>query len=130
VLTPAASPLIKVPDPVPFRIGAGHGALGMVDLAPCRTEGLPTGYLKMRVTFRRDGRIVHAAVESPDPPPQEALECVADLLQDARVPAFDGRDASLTRSFFVEPGPEPEDTVVRRGHPQAGKGLSRLQIAH
>lgn len=130
-LTPASSPLVRVPDPVPFRIGAGHGALGTVDLAPCRSVGLQAGYLRMRVTFRRDGRIVHAAVESPEPPPQGALECIADVLQDARVPAFDGRDASLSRSFFVEPGAESEDTIVRKGHPQAGKGLSRLgQTAH
>jgi hypothetical protein len=125
-LVPASSPLTKVPDPVPFRIGAGHGALGALDLAPCRAEGLQAGYLRMRVTFRRDGRIVHAAVESPEPPPQEALECIADQLQGAKVPAFDGRDASLSRSFFVEPGAEPEDTVVRSGHPRAGESLSRL----
>jgi hypothetical protein len=115
----AASPRDRPPpDPIPFRIGAAHGALGGVDLAPCRELGLPPGYLRMRVTFRRDGRVVHAAVESPTPPPQAALDCVARQLEDAEVPAFDGRDAALSRRYFVEPGaetPEPEDTIVRKG---------------
>jgi hypothetical protein len=131
----AASPLDRPPpDPVPFRIGAGHGALGRIDLGPCREEGLPSGYLRMRVTFRRDGRVVHAVVESPAPPPQEALDCVAQQLQGAAVPVFDGRDASLTRRFFVEPGAtdvEPGDTIVRKGaapprhEASDGSGLSQ-----
>jgi hypothetical protein len=115
----AASPRDRPPpDPIPFRIGAAHGALGLIDLGPCREQGLPSGYLRMRVTFRRDGRIVHAAVESPTPPPQAALDCIAEQLESAAVPAFDGRDAALSRRYFVEPGvapPEPEDTVVRKG---------------
>lgn len=118
---PPASPRDRiVPDPVPFRIGAGHGALGSVDLAPCREQGLQSGYLKMRVTFHRDGRVAHAVVESPAPPPEEALDCVAEQLQAATVPVFDGRDASLTKRFFVEPGAnvlEPGDTVVRKKAP-------------
>jgi hypothetical protein len=117
----AASPLDRPPpDPVPFRIGAGHGALGRIDLAPCRAKGLPSGYLRMRVTFRRDGRVVHAVVESPAPPPQEALDCVAEQLHVAEVPVFDGRDAALTRRFFVEPGApeaEPDDVIVRKSQP-------------
>jgi len=131
----AASPRDRPPpDPIPFRIGAGHGALGMIDLAPCRAEGLPSGYLAMRVTFHRDGRVAHAVVEGPVPPPEEALDCVAEQIQGATVPVFDGRDASLTRRFFVEPGdnePEPGDTVVQKGGKPArrktldGAGLSR-----
>jgi hypothetical protein len=105
------------PDPVPFRIGAGHGALGLVDLAPCREVGLEPGYVHLRVTFHRSGRIVAAVVESPAPPPSEALDCVAQQLEDATVPAFDGRDASMSKSVFVEPGPEPLDIEVRKGKP-------------
>jgi hypothetical protein len=115
----AASPRDRVlPDPVPFRIGAGHGALGMIDLAPCRAAGLPSGYLAMRVTFHRDGRVAHAVVEGPVAPPEEALDCVAEQVQGAEVPVFDGRDASLTKRFFVEAGEgtlEPGDTVVQKG---------------
>lgn len=123
----AASPRDRPrPDPIPFRIGAGHGTLGRIDLAPCREQGLPGGYLRMRVTFRHDGRVAHAVVEGPVPPPEEALDCVAQQIEDATVPRFDGRDASLTKRFFVEPGPAegpPEDTVVRKGTPSRRKAL-------
>ena len=110
------------PDPVPFRIGAGHGALGHVDLGPCRELGLPAGYVRMHVSFRRDGHVSHATVESPTPPPQEALDCVGEQLEGALVPRFDGRDATLSKSLFVEPGSpddelQPGDTVVRKDRP-------------
>jgi hypothetical protein len=123
----AASPRDHLrPDPVPFRIGAGHGALGSIDLAPCRAQGLPPGYLRIRVTFRHDGRVAHAVVEGPTPPPQEALDCLAEQLDEASVPVFDGRDASLSRRFFVEPGgteAQPEDTVVQKGKPPGHKAV-------
>ena len=89
------------PDPVPFRLGAGHGTLGTVDLAPCRERGLPPGYMRMRVTFRPNGHIVRAAVESEVPPPQEALTCVGEQLEVAGVPPFDGQDFTLSRIVYV-----------------------------
>jgi hypothetical protein len=89
------------PDPVPFRLGAGHGTLGLVDLRPCVERGLPPGYLRMRVTFRPNGHVVRAAVESDDPPPREALTCVGQQLELAAVPAFDGQDFTLSRIFYV-----------------------------
>lgn len=103
------------PDPIPFRIGAGHGALGMVDLEPCRQAGLDPGYVHLRVTFHRNGRVVHAVVESPTPPPPAALDCVGEQLQAAAVPSFDGRDATLSKSIFVEPGAASQDVIVREG---------------
>jgi hypothetical protein len=126
-----ASALDRVmPDPVPFRLGAGHGALGHVDLEPCHALGLPAGYVKMRVTFRRDGHVSHAVVESPTPPPAAALDCVAEQLEGALVPRFDGRDATLSRSLFVESGGsdddlQPGDTVVHKdGVPGRRKSAS------
>jgi len=89
------------PDPVPFRLGAGRGALGLIDLTPCREDGLPPGYVHMRVTFRHSGRVVHAAVESVAAPPPEALECIGEQLEVALVPVFDGGDVTLSRSYFV-----------------------------
>jgi hypothetical protein len=97
---PAPRPLIP-PDPVLFRLGAGYGALGQVDFAPCRDEGLGKGYLHMRVTFRHSGHVVRAIVERPAPPPDEALHCIATQLQLAMVPVFDGDDVTLSRSYFV-----------------------------
>jgi hypothetical protein len=99
-VTPATRPLIP-PDPVLFRIGAGYGALGQVDFAPCREQGLDKGYLHVRVTFRHSGRVVHAIVERPAPPPDEALHCIAEQLQLAMVPIFDGDDVTLSKSYFV-----------------------------
>jgi hypothetical protein len=98
---PASPKDRPAPDPVPFRLGAGRGALGRVDLGACREQGLPVGYLHVRVTFRRTGRVVHAAVESPEAPPPEALSCVGEQLEAALVPAFDGGDVTLSKSYFV-----------------------------
>lgn len=95
------APRFYPPDPVLFRIGAGYGALGQIDFAPCRDQGLEKGYLHMRVTFRHSGRIVHASVERPAPPPDEALQCIAQQLQATMVPSFDGDDVTLSKSYFV-----------------------------
>jgi len=89
------------PDPVPFRIGAGHGALGNVDLGPCHDRGLPSGYLRLRVTFRPSGHVSRVAVESEDQPPPDALACVGEQLEAPKVPVFDGDDVRLSRIFFV-----------------------------
>jgi hypothetical protein len=89
------------PDPVLFRLGAGYGVLGHIDLAPCRAQGLQTGYLHMRVTFRHSGRVIRAAVESLVPPPPEALACIGEQLELAMVPVFEGGDVTLAKSFFI-----------------------------
>jgi hypothetical protein len=89
------------PDPVFFRLGAGYGALGEVDLASCRQQGLPPGYLHMRVTFRHSGRVVRAAVESSVAPPREALACIGEQLEMAMVPVFEGGDVTLSKGFFI-----------------------------
>jgi hypothetical protein len=94
------------PEPVLFRLGAGLGALGHVNLDPCRFRGLPSGYLHLRVTFRHGGRVVRAAVETANEPPADALVCVSERLADAEVPGFDGGDVTLSRSFYVPSPPE------------------------
>ncbi len=101
--TPPAAPRSDRPPPdlVLFSLGAGHGALGRIDLGPCKEQGLQAGYLHMRVTFRRSGRIVRAAVESLAEPPSEALACISEQLEVAMVPVFDGDDVTLSRTFFV-----------------------------
>jgi hypothetical protein len=98
---PAAAPVRHGPDPVFFRMGAGYGALGRVDLSPCRNEGLPAGYLRLHVTFHVSGRVVRAAVESATTPPSEALSCISEQLELAMVPAFEGGEVTLSKSFFV-----------------------------
>jgi len=88
-------------EPALFHLGAGYGALGGLDLASCRERGLQAGYLRMRVTFRSSGHIVHAAVQSSMAPPPEALMCIGEQLEVAMVPTFEGDDVTLSKSFFV-----------------------------
>jgi hypothetical protein len=101
VVETAPQPLFGRSEPVLFRLGAGYGALGQVDFAPCREQGLDKGYLHMRVTFRHSGRVVHAIVERTAPPPEEAMHCIAEQLQAAAVPTFDGEDVTLSKSYYV-----------------------------
>jgi hypothetical protein len=96
------APVIK-PDPVRFRIGAGYGALARVDFAQCRERGLQAGYLRLRATFTRVGYVARASVASNSLPPPAALDCIADQLRQTGVPSFDGDDARLTKTYFVEP---------------------------
>jgi len=90
-----------------FALGAGYGALGKIDLSPCRDEGLPSGYWHVRVTFGPSGRIVHAAVESPVAPSREALACIGDKLTGPTVPRFDGHGVTLSKSIFVAAAADP-----------------------
>jgi len=101
VVEPSTPPAQPTRDPVLFRLGAGYGALGRVDLAACRDRGLQAGYLHVQVTFRDTGRVVRAAVESPVAPPPEALTCIGQRLKVALVPVYEGGEVTLSRSFFV-----------------------------
>jgi hypothetical protein len=89
-------------DPIFFHLGAGYGALGQVDLESCRDHGLARGYIRVRVTFRTDGRVARAALQSDVLPPPEALTCIGERLETALVPAFEGGDFTLSKSFFVD----------------------------
>jgi hypothetical protein len=102
------------PDPVFFRLGAGYGALGHIDLEPCRDYGLASGYLRMRVTFRHSGAVAHATVESEAQPSPEVLACIGERLQDAMVPGFDGSNVTLSKSFFVTPDGRGPAVLVQR----------------
>jgi|HubBroStandDraft_1064217.scaffolds.fasta_scaffold03588_10 hypothetical protein len=96
-------------DPVFFHLGAGYGAIGQVDLAPCHNRGLDTGYVRVRVTFGGAGTVVGATVESLTQPSPEALACIAERVEGASVPTFQGGDVTLSKSIFVAPagqGPE------------------------
>jgi hypothetical protein len=103
-VVPSAPPPARHPsDTALFRLGAGYGALGRVDLVACRNQGLQTGYLHVRVTFRDNGRVVRAALESRVAPPPDALACISEQLKLAMVPIFEGGDVTLSKSFFIEP---------------------------
>lgn len=92
---------VRQAEPVLFRLGAGLGALGHIDLEPCREEGLPPGYVHMHLTFAHTGRVVKAAVETPVAPPAEALACIGEQVEATLVPGFDGGNVMLSKSFYV-----------------------------
>jgi len=98
---PTFAALTRPRDFVPFRIGAGYGALGQVDFSGCLGRGLPVGYLRLRATFNRLGSVVRASVETRDEPTPAALDCIAEELRQTEVPAFDGDDVRLSRTYFV-----------------------------
>jgi hypothetical protein len=97
------APVPVAPDPIRFQIGAGYGALSRVDLTGCREYGLQSGYVRVRATFTHVGYVVRADVASVTAPPPAALDCIADQLRRTGVPAFDGQQAKLSKTYFVEP---------------------------
>jgi hypothetical protein len=102
------------PDPVFFALGAGHGALGQVDVDGCGERGIPPGYLRMRVTFRPSGHISRAVVMTESPPTKEALDCIGEKLRVMSVPSFDGENVTLSREYFVEHTGNGWDVLVTR----------------
>ncbi|HEY6458828.1 MAG TPA: hypothetical protein VIY73_01725, partial [Polyangiaceae bacterium] len=88
-------------DPVRFQIGAAYGALARVDVDACRGSGLQPGYVHVRATFARAGYVVRASVASAAALPPQALDCIADGLRQTGVPAFDGGEARLSKTYFV-----------------------------
>jgi hypothetical protein len=92
---------VRQAEPVLFRLGAGLGALGHIDLEPCREEGLSPGYVHMHLTFAHTGHVVKAAVETPVAPPAEALACIGEQVEATLVPGFDGGNVMLSKSFYV-----------------------------
>jgi hypothetical protein len=101
-LPPSSRDRVQV-DRVPFRIGAGYGALSHVDLAVCRERGLPGGYVHVRATFANVGYVVRASVGSATEPPPPALDCIAETLRQVGVPEFEGDDATLSKTYWVGP---------------------------
>jgi hypothetical protein len=108
-----ASDMGRFRDPVFFHLGAGYGAIGRVDLAPCRELGLDPGYVHMRVTFGGGGQVVRAIVESLTQPSPEALECISEHLAPASVPTFEGGDVTLSKSLFVATDGRSPDLFVK-----------------
>jgi hypothetical protein len=131
--TPRASDADRVrPEPVFFRLGAGYGAVGRIDLSPCKDRGLDPGYVHLHVTFGVGGSVARAVVESPTQPPPEALACVADLLQAASVPPFVGGDVTLSKSLFVaatQPSADQGDEIIVKRDAKARSGARPLTIA-
>lgn len=107
--------------PAFFRLGVGYGAVGRIELAPCREVGLDPGYVHMHVTFGVDGAVSSAVVESPTRPSREALGCIGRRLEEIAVPVFEGGDVTLSKSLYLAGGPSggggsgPDNEGKRRG---------------
>jgi len=117
------------PEPVFFRLGAGYGAVGQIDLDACRDRGLDPGYVHMRVTFGGEGRVARAIVESLEQPPPAALMCISERLEKAAVtvPPFEGGDVTLSKSLYVATGGlGPAVLVESDVTPRAGAGRMTL----
>jgi hypothetical protein len=91
--------------PALFRLGVGYGAVGRIELASCRDEGLDPGYVHMHVTFGVDGEVSSAVVESRTRPSPEALGCIGRRLEEIAVPVFEGGDVTLSKSLYLAGGP-------------------------
>jgi hypothetical protein len=90
--------------PAFFVLGEGYGAVGRIELASCRGQGLDPGYVHMHVTFGVGGAITRAVVESPRRPSREALGCIERQLEAITVPVFEGGDVTLSKSLYVSEG--------------------------
>jgi hypothetical protein len=113
VALPASERDRPSPGPTFFRLGAGRGTLARLDLGQCSDLGLPSGYMRMRVTFHPNGRVSHAAVQSDMPPSRAALACIGHQLMSISVPPFDGRAVTLSRTLYVAGGATDEAAVSR-----------------
>jgi hypothetical protein len=113
--------------PAFFRLGVGYGAVGRIELAPCRQQGLDPGYVHMHVTFGVNGAVSRAVVESPTRPSPEALGCITRQLEAIAVPVFEGGDVTLSKSLYL--------TGVRSGggggmlDDGRWRGLGRVTVA-
>ena len=118
-------------EPVFFRLGAGYGAVGRVDLTPCRDRGLDPGYVHIHVTFGVGGSVARAVVESATQPPAEALACIGDLLSEASVPPFAGGDVTLSKSLFVgsNVAPTPGGEIFVKGDSKSHAAGRTLTLA-
>jgi hypothetical protein len=123
---PSAADRVR-PGPVFFRLGAGYGAVGRVDLSTCRDRGLDPGYVHLHVTFEGNGAVARAAVESPTQPPPDALACIGERLEAAAVPAFEGGNVTLSKSLYIAGGGQPPaDVIVKeRAAPELRPTASR-----
>jgi hypothetical protein len=88
--------------PSPFDPGAAYGAVAGVDLAPCKDEGLASGYGHVVVGFMPDGSVGGVAVDLPPASSPWAHGCVENELRQMRIASFDGEQPmNVRRDFYV-----------------------------
>jgi hypothetical protein len=91
----------RVERRTPFALAATYGALGHVDLEPCKAQGLAAGYGHVVLAFANDGTPAGVGVDLPARSAPRAHACVEKAFGALRVAAFDGSPVKVRRAFFV-----------------------------
>jgi hypothetical protein len=91
----------RVERRAPFALAATYGALGHVDLEPCKVQGLAAGYGHVVLAFANDGTPASVGVDLPAGSAPRAHACVEEAFRAVRVAEFDGRPVKMRRAFFV-----------------------------
>ena len=118
-----AQPIAPPRDPVPFRIGAGYGALARVDFASCSERGLPPGYMRIRATFSRVGIVARASVETPRSPRRQRSTASPTACARPACPRSTARKCGCRRPTSSPPPPRdrsrprPPPCPLRRRRP-------------
>jgi hypothetical protein len=88
--------------PKPFDLGGAYGAIGRVDLSPCKDAGLEPGYGRVTLDFTVDGAVGSVALDMPPSSSAAGRSCVESAYRTVHVPAFAGDQlATVRRDFFV-----------------------------
>jgi hypothetical protein len=100
-------PILPPPPPPappsrPFDATQAKISLEQTDVAACRSQGVPRGYVHARVGFANTGEVTRVVIDAPAGLPAEAVTCIGDRISTAAAPPFDGGTAPLIGvSWFV-----------------------------
>jgi hypothetical protein len=103
-LPPAPNALApRGPDNAPFDRGAAAASLGAVaeSVAACKQLGGPTGEGHVSVTFRRNGTVRSAVVDTPPYARTGVGGCITMKFRAARVPPYAGERVTVGKRFVI-----------------------------
>jgi hypothetical protein len=100
VLPPAPPP--PPPPARPFDATQAKISLEQTNVAACRSQGVPRGYVHARVRFGNAGEVSRVVIDEPAGLSAEAVACIGERISTASAPPFDGESApSIGMSWFV-----------------------------
>jgi hypothetical protein len=70
--------------------------------ARCKPSGGPTGSGQVRITYGSSGQVKSVSVLTPRFQGTSTASCVQMVFRGAKIPAFSGPDATLTRGFTIQ----------------------------
>jgi hypothetical protein len=89
------------PPPLPIDLVATLDTLGRIDLSACHERGVPPREGRARITFRADGAVTAVDVTYAPGMSPATVACVAEHLNDATAPPFEGAPVDVWASFHV-----------------------------